>query len=160
MDSNSVPSAWFRIWVPSFFLVMALLAFCFFVSELITLINYLTSLNEVIVFAKGPYYALGAGVGLGIFALFSVCEMWFGKIIQGKVANCLFKVVMIAVLCMFIFPHIVHFSLEQYLTDKGYEVCEEASHQWLHSRTIVYSIDRDTCLQYAEKHPKPVQSLS
>lgn len=52
---------------------------------------------------------------------------------------------------MFLLPHIIHYPLAHYLENKGYEICREASYQWLHSQEIIYVNNINTCLAMANK---------
>jgi len=127
------------------FIAMALVAFAFFFVTAIGLFDDLSMLPASISFDKGAFYLLGVGLALSVLTFVIIYEPVMGNILTPKIGGLCTKLTIAGVLIMFILPHLVHYGVQSFLTSRGYEVCGCASHQWLHSRTIVYVRNQDVC---------------
>ena len=136
MDNREKPSLGIRIFTPIFFIsgsLAALLWFFYRVSEV-----FFGTLSEIEVFDKGSFYMLGVGVGMLILAVVTVQEGWLDKPLSKKQSAYLTKGALMGIALIFTAPHLVQYFANDYLLKRGYSVCEEASHQWLFVRDIVY----------------------
>ena len=104
------------------------------------LIFELTAHTPSIELSKGAFYLLGCCIGILAVSYDAIYLRMKKKHISDKVAKILGRVLIASVILTFGLPQLVHFSVSQYLTSEGYEVCHEASRRWLHSVTIVYTI--------------------
>ena len=136
MQDREKPSWFIRIFGPLIFIMGAIGALSWFFYRILSLFEGLTS--DVVAFDKGSYYALGVGVGLLAIAFAGVQETWLGKPLTKKSTSIISKLAIAGVVLMLSVPHISHYALGSYLKKNGYAVCEEASHQWLFVRNIVY----------------------
>lgn len=136
MDDREKPSLGVRIFAPLFFISGSLSALLWFFFRVFDI--FFGSLSKIEVFDKGSFYMLGVGIGILILAIVTVQEGWLGKPLSKRQSTHLTKAAFIAIAFIFTVPHIVHYSANKYLLEKGYAVCDEAAHQWLFVRDIVY----------------------
>lgn len=136
MDDREKPSLGVRIFAPLFFISGSLLALLWFFFRVFDV--FFGVLSKIEVFDKGSFYMLGVGIGLLILSVVTVQEGWLGKPLSKRQSVHLTKAAFIAIALIFTVPHIVHYSANKYLLGKGYMVCDEAAHQWLFVRDIVY----------------------
>lgn len=130
------PSLMDRIGTPLLFFAGGAGATIWFISNVMSLFN--TASSEVLVFEEGPYYMLGIGIAALILAYIMIQEFWFNTPLS-RTQNTIFtRLALTAMALMFTFPHVAHFAADKYLKGRDYSVCEEASHQWLFVRNIVY----------------------
>lgn len=127
------------------FVGFALAVFGYFLQSVIELIQALVSLPEVVSFDKGAFYMPGVFIGLVVLIFAIVYESVLRKELTKKIASVCTRTVIAAVFIIFVLPMLVHRSVDNYMTEKNYSICNEASHQWLHSRTIVYVSKRGIC---------------
>jgi len=136
MEDRERPSLLIRIFGPLLFVFSAFGALLWFFYRAFHLILEMGA--AVVVFDKGSYYALGVGVGLMAIAFAGVQETWLKKTLTKRSASIISKLAITGVVLTFTVPHIVHYASNNYLENDGYSVCEEASHQWLFVRDILY----------------------
>lgn len=143
MDTRDKPSQINRILTPPTLLISGGAALCWFFYRLFSLIAGISS--DVVLFDKGSFYMLGVGVGLLSLGFVVVQEFWVGSPISRKQNKIFTRMVLFGIATLIIFPHITHFLVDRYLMRNGYSVCEEASHQWLFVRDIVYISEATVC---------------
>lgn len=136
MDDREKPSLAVRILAPVFFILGALSALAWFFLRVFDL--FFGDLISIKVVEKGAFYLFGVGIGLVILALVTVKEGWIGKALSKRQAAYFTRAAYIAIISIFTVPHLVHYAANTFLLGNGYEVCEEAGHQWLFVRDIVY----------------------
>ncbi|WP_020159900.1 hypothetical protein [Methylobacter marinus] len=138
--------------------------FSFFVFSLLT-ISILTQFGwgvfqlyariaengPVIVFDKGVFYLLGAGVTLGALTLGGLYQGILRLPLTKKVTKILTNVLIGGVVVMFVLPHIVHYPVESYLEGRGYNICEQASYRWFTYRKIVYVSNSEACAELIKR---------
>lgn len=81
---------------------------------------------------------LGVGVGLLALAYMIIREFWLSRPLTNEQTTFFSRLAISGVVLAFAFPHVAHFAADKYFKKQGYAVCEEASHQWLFVRDIVY----------------------
>ncbi len=143
MEDRVKPSLGVRIFAPLFFILGSLAALLWFFYRLFEL--FFGHFSEVEVFDKGSFYMLGVGAGMFILAFATVQEGWFDKPLSGQQASYLTKAALISIVLLFLLPHVIHYFADYNLTSNGYTVCQDASHQWLFIRDIVYIKDSIEC---------------
>lgn len=150
METRVPPSLLNRIIGPPLFLAGGFAAAFWFFYRIVCLLEDLSS--PVILFDKGSYYMLGVGLGLLSLGIGLAKEFWGGNPLTAKQADIISKLGIAGVVLIFIIPHISHFSADYYLKNQGYSVCEEASHQWLFVRDIVYIQPTVECSEDLKKN--------
>jgi hypothetical protein len=103
--------------------------------------------EDVVVVDKGSFYMLGVGVGLLALSMAGILETWFLKTLTKKNITVISRTAIIGVILTFTTPHLIDYLSSNTLKNKGYSVCEEASHQWLFFRDIVYVQDPVICIK-------------
>lgn len=141
METRDPPSLLNKVMGPPIFLFSGLAALLWFFYRSAFLFQNIS--EPLILFDKGSYYMLGVGLGLLTLGVVVVIEFWGGKPITAKQNVIFTRLAMSAMVLLFVVPHGVHVLVDRYLTQQGYSVCEEASHQWLFVRDIVY-VDKNT----------------
>lgn len=136
MDDREKPSLGVRIFAPLFFISGSLSALLWFFFRVFNV--FFGDLSKIEIFDKGSFYMLGVGVGMLILAVVTVQEGWLGKPLSKRQSAHLTKAAFIGIVLIFTAPHLVHYSANKYLLVQGYTVCDEAEHQWLFVRNIVY----------------------
>jgi len=74
------------------------------------------------------------------------------KPLSDRLTRRIVTMVILGVVLTFLLPQMVHYPLAYYLEKRGYQVCKEASYQWLLYRKIVFTNDLATCLDMASKN--------
>ena len=128
---------------------MGALLYFFYVAGI--MVHSIVTLPDHISFDKGAFYLLGAGVGLSALIIAGIYESCLGKILSKKVSGIITKAALVGFLTMFALPHVAHYLTDRFLKKEGYQICREASRQWLHSKTVVYVKNSDICIQLIEK---------
>ncbi len=103
------------------------------------LIRGIYNSHDIIEFNKGAFYLYGVGLILLIFVVGIVYTNYLKKNISNHTNKIIGKVVLVCLVITFLLPQIIHYATANYLENRGYQVCETRSKQWLHVRTIVYS---------------------
>ncbi len=134
-DREKAPLA-IRIFAPLVFLFGSIAALFWFFYRLAVLFSGTQS--EIVVFDKGSFYMLGVGIGVSVAAFTTVQEGWLGRLLSKKQSTLLTRLAVVSVASLFVAPNLIHYVANGYFSDRGYTVCEEASHQWLFVRDIVY----------------------
>ena len=149
MEDREKPSWAIRIFAPLLFILGSTAALLWFFYRLIALFSGAQS--DIIVFDKGSFYMLGVGIGMLILAIVTVQEGWLGRVLSKKQSTYLTRLAVISLAVLFVVPHFVHYLTDSYLSIRGYSVCEEASHQWLFVRDIVYVQESMECNENLKK---------
>lgn len=136
MEKGNAPSLIDRIGTPIFLLVLGVGAIVWFIFRVFSLFS--NGSSPIVAFDKGSYYMLGVGVGLLALAYMIIREFWLRRPLTNKQSTFFSRIAISGVILALVFPHIAHFAVETYFEEHGYIVCEEASHQWLFIRDIVY----------------------
>jgi hypothetical protein len=143
MEDREKPSLAIRVIGALLFLVCSCAAFFWFGYRVVILLN--TAQSEVVVFDKGSFYMLGVGIGMSVLAFTAVQEGWVGKVLSKAQAAILTKIAIVGIALIFIVPNLFHYIADNYFSNEGYSLCEEASSQWLFVRDIVYIQDTIEC---------------
>ncbi len=122
---------------------IGILVYFFYVASIT--IYFLVTLPNHISFDKGAFYLLGAGVGLSALIFAGIYESCLGKVLSKKTSSRITKVALAGLLVMFSLPHVMHYLADRLLKKQGYLICDQTSHQWLHSKTIVYVKNSNIC---------------
>jgi len=128
------------------FLLMSLGAMCWFALAAIDLFDALKLLPESISFPKGSFYLFGVSVCLGALIVYMIYEVVKKQPPSKVLSKLLTYLAIFGLALVFIVPQLSSYFIEAYLQEKGYIICESASHQWLHSQTIVFVVREDVCL--------------
>lgn len=94
--------------------------------------------SQIVLIDKGSYYMLGVGIGMLDLSFVVIWEQWLAKPLTKTVTKIFSRLAVASVVLLFALPHAIHYLADVNLKSKGYLVCEEASHQWLFVRNIVY----------------------
>ncbi|WP_075186128.1 hypothetical protein [Teredinibacter haidensis] len=136
METRDPPSLLNKVITPPLLLVGGVSAVLWFIYRVAFLYKNIS--ESMVVFDKGSYYMLGVGIGLLTLAFVTLKEFWGGNPITKKQNHILTKLAISGLALLFIVPHAAHFFANKHLVTHGYSVCEDASHQWLFVRDIVY----------------------
>jgi hypothetical protein len=133
------------------FILMSLASLLWFAWSILSLIGQINSNSPAISFDKGAMYMLGVGVGLSALTYAILHEAILKKILTERVTSWITRCAFAGIGLMFIFPHIVHYPVENYLEGEGYQICSQASYQWLLYRKIVYVSSPEVCAGLGRK---------
>ena len=136
METREPPSLLNRVIGPPLFLIGGVFTSLWFFFRAFVLMQNISA--PIVLFDKGSYYMLGAGVSLLTIGFVTAIEFWGGKPVTSKQNTVFSRLAISGVILLLVVPHIAHFSADKYLTKHGYAVCKAASHQWLFVRDIVY----------------------
>lgn len=136
MEKGDSPSLIDRIGTPVLLLALGASATAWFIYRVFALFS--NGSSPIVTFDKGSYYMLGVGVGLLTLAYMIIKEFWLRRPLTNEQSSFFSRIAVSGVILAFVFPHVAHFAVDKYLEKHGYAVCEEASHQWLFVRDIVY----------------------
>jgi len=145
MIDREQPSWAIRIFGPLLFITGALGALIWFFYRVSLLISGMS--EEVVVVDKGSFYMLGVGVGLLALSIACILETWFLKTLTKKNLAIISRTAIVGVILTFTIPHLIDHLSSNTLKNEDYSVCEEASHQWLFFRDIVYVQDPVICIK-------------
>ena len=143
METRDPPSTLNRVIGPPLFFFGGISATVWFFCRAIFLLQNLSA--PMVLFDKGSYYMLGVGIGLLSLGFVTAIEFWCGKPITSRQNIIFSRLAISGVILLFVVPHVAHFAADKYLNRHGYTVCEEASHQWLFVRDIVYVLPSVEC---------------
>jgi len=107
--------------------------------------------SGIFTFNKGVFYIPGIVLGLLVLIFVIVYESVLRKPLTEKIASICTRTGIGAVVMMLAVPYIADYAFEKYFTKQNYHICDGASHQWLHSKIIVYTKDEITCDGIVEK---------
>ena len=94
--------------------------------------------NNIVLIDKGSYYMFGIGIGMLDLSFIVIWEQWLAKPLSKKVTKIFYRLAVLSIVLLLALPHVIHYLVNVHLKSKGYSVCEDASHQWLFVRDIVY----------------------
>ena len=146
MEDREKPPLLVRYASVTFFIVLAMGTFTWFCLTATDVVQQVFAKSDSVTFDKGVFYLLGAAIGSALLSAGGVYEGILGNVLTDRLTGFFTKAMIGAVALAFILPHVVHYALDNYLIDQGYEVCPEVSSQWLQVRTIVFVTNRDVCL--------------
>lgn len=149
MEGIVKPSLLNRILTPILFLVGGLCALFWFVYRAYILIQ--SNNNSVVLIDKGSFYMLGVGLGMLSLAFIVIWEQWLLRPATENVTKTFSWLTIASVVLLFALPHAIHYVADHHLKSKGYTICEEASHQWLFVRDIVYIQNSVKCREDLKK---------
>ena len=129
-----------------FFFVLAIGGLFFFGYNAFSLIRELVEESQVIFFNKGSVYFFGGALGLAVMTYWLVRNAVGSPMPESQ--NHIISYILIGTLIlMFVLPHIAHYMIDDYLENKGYQICEEASYQWMYYREIVFTASQEVCAE-------------
>jgi len=143
METGDSPSLIDRIGTPLFLLALGNSAAVWFFYQAFLLFK--NGSSSVVTFDKGSCYLFGASIGLLTLTYMIVKEFWLKLPLSNKQSALFSRIAISGVVLMITFPHLAHYAADRYFTAHGYSVCEEASHQWLFMRKIVYIDESVEC---------------
>lgn len=133
------------------FFLFAAWAFIWFWLETYSTFLAFFHLEHVISFNKGALYLFGVGLGMWALVGYMLAELWLGKPPSKRYEKVVTRLGVAGLVLAFSLPHVVHYSLDAWLDSRDYTICEPASHQWLHSVTLVYTKTETECLRLLQK---------
>ena len=71
-------------------------------------------------------------------AFIVIWEQWLLKPVTERVTKTFSRFAIASVVLLFALPHAIHYIVDYRLKSTGYSICEDASHQWLFVRDIIY----------------------
>ncbi|MBY6190939.1 MULTISPECIES: hypothetical protein [Microbulbifer] len=95
--------------------------------------------NNVLI-DKGVYYLFGAGIAMSFLLLDGIYNSLIRQPVPGKIKQAVGATALLGLALIVILPTTVHYASAYLLEQRGYEICEAASSQWLFVRDIVYTI--------------------
>ncbi len=134
------------------FLSVAVGCFSWFAWSSYNIVVQLTSDLEVVYIDKGSLYMFGAGVGLAALTFAIFYEGILKRTLTKQITKYITRSALVGISLMFILPQILHFPINQYLTGKGYVVCEQVSFQWLLYKKFVYTSSLYACEALAREN--------
>lgn len=149
MEKGDSPSLIDRIGTPLFLLALGTSAAVWFVYRAYSLFKYGSS--SVVTFDKGSCYLFGASIGLLTLTYMIIKEFWLKRPLTNKQSTLFSRIAISGVVLMLAFPHLAHYAADRYFTAHGYSACEEASHQWLFMRKIIYIKESVECSSELKK---------
>lgn len=117
----------------------------YFIMTIFDMAQQWGSTSGVFIFNKGVFYIPGILLGLMVLLYAIVRESVLRKHLTDKIASYCTRTGIASVVIMFAIPNLVEYGVERYFEKSGYQVCDAASHQWLHSKVIVYAMDDNSC---------------
>jgi len=157
MDDDQKPSVLVQYIGVLAFIAMSLGALVIFGFFAIDTAEQLIATPPSIAYNKGIFYMLGGGIGLGALVIGMIVEIWNKKPRSDRNAQRVARTAISGVVIMFVLPQVAHYAVANYLEPRGYEVCGEASYQWLHYQDIIYTNNPEVCLQLAREKNNKVQ---
>lgn len=127
------------------FFIMVMGCFSWFIWSSYNIVIQLMSTPEVVYFDKGSLYMLGAGIGLGALTFAIFYEGILRRTLTKQITKIITRSALVGISLMFILPHLLFYPADQYLTEKGYVVCDKVSYQWLLYRKLVYTNNQYAC---------------
>jgi len=113
-----------------------------------TMLDMLNSLNdqaEYVSFDKGAYYLFGGGICFLTFSLGTIFGYIFRNLNKQQLEifkKTFYTLIVIGLVTIFTLPHAVEYYVDDLLIKNGYSICEARSSQWLHAKTVVYSLKK------------------
>lgn len=135
-----------------FLVVFTTLSLGYFVVESVHMLQELYDLTDYFYFNKGVFYLPGVVLGLSMLMYAIVHESVLRKTLTRKKASICTRIGIGSVIVMVVLPQLVDYGVDEYFTKLGYGICSEASHQWLHSKTIVYARNSAVCESLAKQN--------
>lgn len=133
------PSIWYILGVVIASTAIGLVSLYYAGIVLIQIVSEISSHSEFITFEKTAFYLFGAGLTSLVFAIGLIYSKVFNIELSDKLHVLLTRLIIGGLVLMFALPQIAHFTVSTYMEDKGYQICREKSHRWLHVVTIVYT---------------------
>ena len=151
MAVNEKPSLLLQYVGILWFMSMSIGALIWFGVNAVFTVRQLATNQASISFDKGAFYMLGIGIALGALVIAMILEVWKKKPTSDNLSRKLTRTALLGIAITFLLPQVVHYPLAHYLQQRGYQVCREASYQWLLYRKIVFMNDQEKCLELANK---------
>lgn len=129
------------------FLLMALASIIIFASYALPFIKELIAKESSIILNKGSFILPGIAIGSAALSYVFFLEAITKQASPKQAVKLFTRTVIVGFVLIFLLPQIVHHPTENYLKKIGYSICDKASYQWLHARTIVYTNAPDVCIQ-------------
>ncbi|MCA0893437.1 hypothetical protein [Microbulbifer agarilyticus] len=96
--------------------------------------------EKTVLIDKGVYYLFGAGIAMSFLLLDGIYNSLISRPIPSKIKRVVGAAALLGLALIVILPTTVHRASAYILEQRGYEICEAASSQWLFVRDIVYTI--------------------
>lgn len=119
---------------------------------IVQMIQQLQPLSYHFNYNKGIFYLPGVGLGSLVLIFVIIYESVLRKPLTQKIASRCTRIAIGSVVVIFVLPQLVGYGVDEYFSRIEYQVCDEVSHQWLHSQTIVYARDQSVCVELAAKN--------
>ncbi len=125
-------------------------AFIWFGFNTIDLFKQISSHNPGIIFDKGSFYLPGVSVVLGSLLYNMIYEGMLKRELTPTIAKRITYSAFAGIGLIIILPQVAHYTVQDRLESNGYNVCEQASSQWLMYRKIAYTTNTETCMDMVE----------
>lgn len=108
--------------------------------------HFSSPIPEVIVFNRGFVMSLGAFITISALLVASIMHEFKALISNPKLIKIIMRLAISGIALLIILGFLSQYFYDGYfLENKGYEVCEEASSQWLFLKTTVYAEAIELC---------------
>jgi len=126
-------------------IIMTMIGISYFTYAVFTLGKDLSNHSDNISFNKGAFYLLGASIGLASIVFAGIYESGLGHTLSKALGSTITKVALAGLIIMLVLPHVTHYFVSSAVESDGYSICDAASHQWLYSKTIVFTRNEEAC---------------
>lgn len=130
-----------------------------FFLTLFDMVHNISINSPTVVFERGAYYGLGAGIAMGALAGMMMLETWLRKTPSDRTIKIFTRIAIGGLALMFLLPFSAEYTTENHLLKKGYQYCDVPSSSWPIYKDVIYTIDEKTCLKLLEEEKKKYPSL-
>jgi len=145
VDDSNTPSLLTRLSGFSFFTLLTIACFTWFIWSTFNLISQIQNGSSVITFDKGSMYMLGAGIGLAILTLGGLYQGVMRLKFSPKQEMVIRNGVVSSIIVIFVFPQVAHYSVSEIMKERNYYRCEKMSYRWLLYKKLIYTDNFRTC---------------
>lgn len=129
------------------FVFFTFVAFFLFTNSTLSLISALHVETSVIDFDKGAMYLFGCGIFCLAVTIVGIKKGILGFDLTPKQNDFLAHTMMASLLLAMLLPHIVHYSVDDYLKKRNYALCREATDRWMTDVKLYYTSSDEACNQ-------------
>ena len=156
MQDDNKKSPGLQILIVVFFLLLSSGLLAVFVYYSFLLFSAILSGSDIIAFNKGAVYMLGAGLISALLTYFLIYE-----IIKKNISDSFNKkskyIGLAFIGSVFLVPQLAEYGVNKYTESIGYMYCPEQSYRWLHAQNLVFTSNREICVNSNKEITKDIE---
>ncbi len=151
MENEQQSSVIVRLSSVAFFLAFSVTTLAWFTISITSFISQFTLNDPVVEFDKGSMYMLGGGLCCLLLTAGGIMQGLLGEKLTFRLERLFTRGIVGSLILMFGFPHLAHYAVANYVQQRNYSVCSDATYRWMLYSKFYYTKSDMDCTEFVSK---------